>query len=351
MNKKKLHQEILHWYEKEKRDLPWRKSLDPYRIWISEIMLQQTRVEAVIPYYERFISNFPSVEDLANADLDKLLNLWAGLGYYSRARNLKIAATQILHNHAGEFPKNISDLRTLKGIGPYTAAAIASISYGAPVAAIDGNLERVFSRLLGSKENPKKEGKKNIEDFGNELARIGSAGSINQAIMDLSSKICLPKEPKCPKCPLSSFCEGFKNGIQKEIPIKKEKKPPEKLFAQGIILVNKERILLARRPKGEWLAGLWDIPWWIQKDNSAPDARKKFGTLIRDCAQIRTITKYKIHFHVCAVESNLNINDKMLYKIPAPADEYRWVALSDLHGWNLPRPSEKALALTLEGLQ
>lgn len=307
-------------------------------------MLQQTRVETVIPYYERFLSNFPTVAALAEADTDTLLNLWAGLGYYSRARNLKAAAQKVMSEFSGKMPKDYESLRTLNGIGPYTASAIASIAHDEPHAAIDGNLQRVFSRLLALREDPKTTGKLAVEKLGQELVNLGSPGDLNQAVMDLSSRICLPREPLCMSCPLFSECEARKQGIQREIPVKKEKKAAIELEASGLILIAQEELLLARRPVGEWLAGMWDLPWWI----GTAEIPKLLGEEFGQYSQKRTITKHKIAFTVRAFRFEKKPLKKILQKIPAPAAEYKWVKLSDLHGVNLPRPSERSLTKILE---
>ncbi|MGZ3696165.1 MAG: A/G-specific adenine glycosylase [Bdellovibrionota bacterium] len=344
MSPKSVHKNILAWYGKNKRALPWRKNKDPYRIWISEIMLQQTRVETVIPYYERFLSNFPTVADLAAAETDKLLNLWAGLGYYSRARNLKKAAEAVMANFSGKMPEDFESLRTLSGIGPYTAAAISSIAHDEARAAVDGNLERVFSRLLVLRDDPKVAGKPAVEKLGAELVAFGNAGDLNQAFMDLSSGVCLPKVPLCMSCPLFAECEARKQGIQSEIPVKKTKKAPIELEASGVILIAENELLLARRPVGEWLAGLWDLPWWIGK----PETNFTLGEEFGNHTQNRTITKHKIAFTVRAFRTGKKPAEKALQKIPAPAAEYKWVKLEDLHGVNLPRPSERSLNKVLE---
>lgn len=347
MDNEAVHGRLLAWYEREKRDLPWRRSLDPYRIWISEIMLQQTRVETVIPYYERFLSHYPGVKALAEADTDQLLNLWAGLGYYSRARNLQAAAQDMVARFGGELPSAFEDLRSLKGIGAYTAAAIASIAFGESLPAIDGNLERVIARLLGLRKNPKTDGKAEIQSFGESLVKYGRAGDLNQAFMDLSSKICLPKEPRCMLCPLRESCQAYALGIQREIPLKKEKKAPVELKAEGIILLVNNELLLARRREQDWLSGMWDIPWWIES-SSAPTLPNKCAQFA-SCAQTRTITKHKIHFQVKGLQCETKPNKQELASLPG--SEFRWVKLDDLHGINLPRPSERALERTLAQLK
>jgi len=347
VNTARIHSHILTWYDQNKRDLPWRKSADPFRIWISEIMLQQTRVETVQPYYQRFLTRFPDLLSLATAETDELLNLWAGLGYYSRARNLQAAAQQILANFGGRFPESLEDLRSLKGIGPYTAAAIASMAFGRAHAAIDGNLERVFSRLLGSRQDPKKEGRIRIEKLGQDLVELGRPGDINQAFMDLASMICLPKIPKCESCPLQANCKAYAMNLQALIPTKKAKLAPIELQAKGVIVLAKEELLLARRPKGEWLAGMWDIPWWIEGKTKA--SGPKASSCFFQYSQVRTITKHKIYFAVSGFQFDRKPHINALGALPGT--DFRWVPLSEMHAINLPRPTEKALEATLRRLE
>jgi A/G-specific adenine glycosylase len=339
----KVHRTLLHWYQQEKRDLPWRKSKDPYRIWISEIMLQQTRVETVIPYFERFLSNFPTVQDLAAAEEDRLLNLWAGLGYYSRARNLQSAAKQIVAEFGGKIPQEKAQLLSLKGIGDYTASAIASMAFGQKEIALDGNLERVLSRWIESYANPKKEGRAKLQKLGGALVEFGSAGEINQALMDLSRIFCSPKNPKCSSCPVEPYCLSAKAGVAEKIPVKAKKVAPILLQAEGWLLFHQEKILLARRPAKEWLAGMWDIPWQIQAEEPKALPKK-----LRPFAQhqlTRTITKHKITFSVHGLELE---SLKDFSASAFPGSEFRWVKVDDLHGIHLPRPTEKAVEALLE---
>ncbi len=342
-NLSKVHRILLDWYEQEKRDLPWRRSKDPYRIWISEIMLQQTRVETVIPYFERFLSNFPTVNDLAEAEEDRLLNLWAGLGYYSRARNLQAAAKTIVSEFGGKIPEEKTSLLTLKGIGDYTASAIASMAFGKKEIALDGNLERVLSRWLESYENPKKEGRAKLQELGAALVDLGSAGEVNQALMDLSRKFCSPKNPKCASCPVEKFCQSARLGVAGKIPVKAKKSAPILLSAEGWVLFHQEKILLARRPAKEWLSGMWDIPWQIQSEK--PKALPKKYRSFAEHQITRTITKHKISFSVRGLEiESLGDFSENLF----PGSEFRWVNVQDLHGIHLPRPTEKALEALLE---
>ncbi|MGZ3683366.1 MAG: A/G-specific adenine glycosylase [Bdellovibrionota bacterium] len=346
----KLHAPLLNWYSKQKRDLPWRKNRDPYRIRLSEIMLQQTRVEAVLPYYERFLSNFPTVADLAAAETDTVTNLWAGLGYYSRARNLHAAARQVVADHGGKFPRELDELLSLKGVGGYTAAAVASIAFGKPHCALDGNLERVFSRLIACRLDPKsKAGRARLLELGDSLVQAGQPGEVNQAVMDLSSAICLPKNPRCGECPLAFACEARKLGVQAQLPVKRPK--PEKILltANAWAVVAGEELLLARRSPGSWLSGMWDLPWRIEKER-ATRAPAPFGEELAECSVNRTITKHKITFDVKGLLCRTRPGARELSKLCAEADEFRWVPLSDLHGINLPRASEKALEKILPKL-
>ncbi|MCO5142006.1 MAG: A/G-specific adenine glycosylase [Oligoflexia bacterium] len=341
MNLKAIHKDLLKWYLSHKRELPWRISQDPYRVWISEIMLQQTRVEAVIPYYERFLSHFPTVKDLANAQEDQVTNLWVGLGYYSRARNLHSCAKEVMDRFQGKFPNTKDELLSLPGIGPYTASAIASICFEQKIGAIDGNLERVIARLLSLTVNPKKEGKEIIQDFANNLVSIGEPGSINQAFMDLSSAICKPKNPNCNDCPIQKYCLGFQKNIQQTIPIKEIKKEKVEIQAYGFILVRNQKILLAKRAKKEWLAGMWDIPW-----NISLESQKEISKIVKEkksCTVNRTITHHKIAFSVYALPSAQNLEEKIIKKVSSPVECYRWFRLQELEGIHLPKPTEKAL--------
>lgn len=349
MEIRQLHRKLLKWYDAEKRDLPWRASSDPYRIWISEIMLQQTRVEAVLPYFQRFTSNFPDVASLAAADPDSVLNLWAGLGYYSRARNLQAAAKQVMADFSGKFPDDFDKLLSLKGVGPYTAAAIASMAFGKAHCALDGNLERVFSRLLAEKEDPKSKGRAAVLALGDSLVGIEKPGDVNQAVMDLAASVCLPREPRCGECPLEAHCEARRLGIQKKLPLKKAKAEKVLLKAEAWAVVSGSELLLVRRPEGEWLAGMWDIPWRIvDKDYVRPNA--PFGKEFAACSTPRTITKHKIDFEVRGVRCEIRPHEAEIRRLCAKADNLRWVRLDELHGINLPRPSEKALGKILPKL-
>ncbi len=258
---KKLPGALLPWYDLNKRDLPWRKDKDPYHIWVSEIMLQQTRVEAVRGYYTRFLKALPTIETLANADDGLLHKLWEGLGYYSRVRNLKKAAVYIKEHHDGVFPREYAQVRSLPGIGEYTAGAICSIALGQPTPAVDGNVLRVVSRLTDDStpiDTPAY--KKAVR---NALAAIypAEAGEFTQSLMELGATVCGPnRKPECDQCPCKDFCLGFRNGTAENLPIKTPKQARRIEEKTVFILKCDDLLALEKRPNKGLLAGLWQFP-------------------------------------------------------------------------------------------
>ena len=251
---------VLAWYRENRRDLPWRSTSDPYRIWISEIMLQQTRVAAVIPYYERFLRQFPTVSHLAGAPEADVLTHWAGLGYYTRARNLQKAALQVMEQ--GRFPQTYEGIRALAGIGDYTAAAIASIAFGLPHAVLDGNVIRVLSRLDNDPSDiSSTRTRRRFQTRAQELLDIHSPGFANQAIMELGAMVCLPKTPQCHRCPVVRLCEAFLQGTQRTLPVKARKQEIVQVERTLLLITGRRGILMCRRsahsPK---LAGFWELP-------------------------------------------------------------------------------------------
>jgi len=256
-----LQTRLLNWYNKNKRILPWRDHPDAYAVWVSEIMLQQTRVETVIPYFEKWMELFPSVSALAEASERDVLNAWEGLGYYSRARNLHKAAKVVVEKYEGKLPNDLAELIKLPGVGRYTVGAIASIAFGMDEPALDGNLKRVYARLFDVEESvdsPK--GEKLLWDIAGKNLPKGKAGDFNQALMDLGATICLPKNPRCLICPLMELCEARANGTQELRPVKKPKKSvPRYVHAAGVIARN-GKVLLAKRPAKGLLGGMWEFP-------------------------------------------------------------------------------------------
>lgn len=254
---------LLAWYDRHKRDLPWRESLDPYRVWLSEIMLQQTTVQAVIPYYAKFLKHYPDVHALADAPAEHVMRDWAGLGYYSRARNLHACAKMVVHTLEGKFPHTPAGLKTLPGIGDYTAGAVAAIAYGQRATVVDGNVERVISRLFAI-ETPLPASKPDIRAQAQLIYHDDAntrPGDLPQAFMDLGSSVCVPQNPKCPLCPVEHVCEARKLGIQNALPRRvREKKKPERIGYVYWVEDGKGDVLLERRPDKGLLGGMAGLP-------------------------------------------------------------------------------------------
>lgn len=261
-----LRRRLLAWFRGTQRDLAWRRTRDPYRIWLSEIMLQQTRVVAVIPYYRRFLKRFPTVRHLARARVATVLAAWAGLGYYSRARNLHRAARQILTRHAGKFPRELRDARALPGIGPYSAAAILSIAYGVPLAALDGNVARVLARLGAQRGDVRAPATwRRLHAAAAILLARDSPGDWNQAMMELGATVCTPLSPRCAQCPVSRWCSARKLGLAEQLPEARRKSATVRITIAAAVLIDPSgRTLLVRLPatagEGALFSRLWQFP-------------------------------------------------------------------------------------------
>ena len=253
---------LITWYLENKRDLPWRKTTDPYKIWVSEIMLQQTKVDTVIPYYEKFMDHYPTIDDLAEANEQEVLKDWEGLGYYSRARNLLEAAREVVSKYDGKVPKDPKALGELKGIGPYTKGAISSIAFNQPEPAVDGNVMRVLSRILLIKENiSEQKVRKRFENIVRELICETNPSSFNQGLMELGALICTPRSPACLLCPVQEECRAFHEGIQEKLPVKQKNKK-QKTVAYNVLLLHdeNENIGIEQRPSEGLLANMWQFP-------------------------------------------------------------------------------------------
>ena len=253
---------LLGWFEKNARTLPWRSVATPYRVWASEIMLQQTRVEAVKPYFARFMEALPTVQDLAECEEERLLKLWEGLGYYNRVRNMQIAAQTVMEQYNGELPADYEKLRELKGIGNYTAGAIASIAYGIPVPAVDGNVLRILMRVSADDSDIMKQSvKTKVEQALLKVIPADRAGSFNQALMELGAIVCVPNgEPLCGQCPWRDFCETRIRGLWQELPVKSKAKARKIEERTVLVIRDGERVVLKKRPKRGLLAGLYEFP-------------------------------------------------------------------------------------------
>jgi A/G-specific adenine glycosylase len=322
-----IRRRLLQWYQKHKRDLPWRRTQDPYRIWISEIMLQQTRVAAVIPYYDRFLAVFPDVTTLASAKEQDLLAAWAGLGYYSRARNLQKAARRIMELE--EFPRDYAALRDLPGVGDYTASAVASIAFGRPHAALDGNVLRVLSRIVLERGNVKSViVRERLRAVAETLLDQDRPGEFNQALMELGATACVPKRPMCGVCPVRLHCQARQQGMENQLPLTAAR-PNASQRAKHLLVIEKAgKILLWQRPpNSRRLAGFWELPECEQ----IPGAKVQGAT-----AGFRhTIvnTTYLVQVYRATVQSR--------------PDGFRWLAKNRLEDMPISTTAKKALALLL----
>ncbi|MCE9605823.1 MAG: A/G-specific adenine glycosylase [Planctomycetia bacterium] len=259
--KKAFTRKLRAWFDEAKRDLPWRRSRDPYRIWISEIMLQQTQVAAVIDYFNRFLAAFPTVAELAAAPEREVLRLWEGLGYYRRARQLHLAAQQIVGEHGGAFPRDPVAVRALPGIGRYTAGAVCSIAYDLPEPILEANTVRLLSRLSAYRDDPlAKAGQDHLWAWAGAIVPREEPGLFNQALMELGALVCTPREPRCVECPVAGLCAARKLGLEREIPQPKAKKEIEAVREAAVLVRQRNKVLLVERAAGERWGGLWDFP-------------------------------------------------------------------------------------------
>lgn len=278
LDSKVFANQLINWYEENKRDLPWRKTKNPYRIWLSEIILQQTRVAQGLPYYERFIEQFPTIHDLSNASETEVLRLWQGLGYYSRARNLHACAKMVVNDFAGEFPSDFNELLKLKGIGRYTAAAISSSAFNKPNAVVDGNVYRVLSRVLGIEDDiSSTQGAKVFEARANELLDKERPNQYNQAIMEFGAIQCSPKSPACGICPFKDYCFAFNNNKIDSLPVKTKKTKVRKRYFTYLAFHSEQAFLMKQREKGDVWQGLFDF--YLLEDSKPIDVEGVISTL------------------------------------------------------------------------
>lgn len=286
-----IRRKLLAWFDREKRDLPWRNTSDPYAIWLSESMLQQTQVATVIPYYHRFLSKFPTVKALADADLDEVLRLWAGLGYYARARNLHRAARMVANQFGGKFPATAAALRELPGVGDYTAGAVASIAFGECTPVVDGNVSRVFARVFDLRSDVRTgAGKSLVWQIAAKLVPENRSGDFNQALMELGATVCLPKAAaRCLSCPLRGECEAAARGTVASLPIRTQKTAVKREVHVVAAIESRGKWLFVRRPASGLWGGLWEMPTIASSAPAAQKAGAESGTaaLAADVAESR----------------------------------------------------------------
>lgn len=335
---------LIHWFEKEKRVMPWRRNQDPYRVWVSEIMLQQTRVDTVIPFYERFMTLFPTVEILAKAKEQDVLKAWEGLGYYSRARNLQSAAIQIMEIYNGVIPTNSKLLGELKGIGPYTKGAIMSIAFDEPEPAVDGNVMRVLSRVLKVSDDialPKT--RKIFEQLVNEIISHDNPSSFNQGLMELGALVCTPRKPMCLLCPVQEQCKAFDEGLVEELPIKsKAKKKKIENHAVFIIQNNNDDYLIEYRHKKGLLHALWQFPMIESKQTDFMNLEEEFESAypLDVVVQKEIGTLKHVFTHIVW---NLTIYKVMSFESEPKGSSLKFVNESELSSYPFPVPHQKII--------
>lgn len=357
---------LLNWYDQEKRDLPWRRTKKPYHIWVSEIMLQQTQVITVIPYYERFLNWFPTIDKLANADEERLLKAWEGLGYYSRVRNMQKAAQQVMTEFGGVFPPSYEDISKLKGIGPYTAGAIASIAFDLPEPAVDGNVMRVMARLfevnydIGDPKN-----RKIFQALMERLIDPDRPGDFNQALMDLGTDIESAKNPRPDESPIRFFCAAYLHGTYDKYPIKEPKKKPRPIEVQAFIIVNAdEELLLEKNTKGRLLGGFWSFPLMETSfvsqqldlfEENHPDLvrvsktklfEETYGLVPRWTTDTFPLVKHTFSHQKWTIA----LTEGLISQQELPkGKEMAWVKLSDMENYPMATPQKKMLEAYLKG--
>lgn len=345
-----IRQALLQWYSRNRRLLPWRRTRDPYRIWVSEVMLQQTQVDTVIPYYLRFIERFPTLESLAESDVQAVLAVWEGLGYYARARNLHRAARSLVEERGGRVPTNFREFRKLPGVGEYIAAAVMSIAFGHPHAAVDGNVKRVLARLFRIERPADGSGGTGVfREKASELLDPSDPGTFNQAVMELGAVICAPRNPRCPVCPIAGFCAAHRSGMVEAYPRRTRPQPiPTHRVAVGVVHRGK-RVLIVRRPSEGLLGGLWEFPGGkAQPGESAErtclrEIREETGIEAEILHHLARVRHAYSHFRIMMDVFECQwISGRVRLNGPAA---HRWVEIEDLEGFPFPQANRRFMPL------
>ncbi|AKL96846.1 A/G-specific adenine glycosylase YfhQ [Clostridium aceticum] len=341
-----IQEKLISWYEKNHRQLPWRETLNPYYIWISEIMLQQTRVDTVIDYYKRFIVTFPTMKDLAEADEETVLKAWEGLGYYSRAKRIHQTAKIIVETYQGEMPRNYEEILKLPGIGPYTAGAIASIAFHQSVPAVDGNVMRVFSRIFYIKEDiTLSTAQKKMQQIGEAVVSHKNPSSFNQGLMELGALICTPTSPKCLACPLYELCKARVLGIQETLPVKRKKLKPKEVIMEMALVYKDEKILITKRPKDKLLGDLWGLPS-VEKEKSFQDGKSILLELEETYGIKAGDIKYLLEKNHIFTHIKWKMQLYMMILIEEKTIDYpeiRWISIDELKQLPLPTAFKKII--------
>jgi A/G-specific adenine glycosylase len=340
---RRLSARLLDWYERNKRDLPWRQTADPYRIWVSEVMLQQTQVATVIPYYERFLARFPTLQALAQADPDETLQVWQGLGYYSRARNLLAGARHIVREHGGAFPRDEAALRKCPGIGEYTAGALLSIAFHIPAAAVDGNVERVLCRLIGADGDVKREPLRGeLRAMALALVPAGRASETAQALMELGATVCTPKGPHCGECPWERECVAREQGRQEAYPRPRVRKQAVDVALLCAVVVRQGRLLIEREPGRRFWKQLWTLPYMEAGDEQAAALSEmfaeRFGAPATVGGQIAEVKCGVTHHRITLRAYSCEVHGEPI------GDHIAWVEPSAIGEYALPTAHRKLIA-------
>jgi len=348
-----IQRKLLAWYDKTKRDLPWRNTKDPYSIWVSEVMLQQTQVKTVIPYYERWIKTLPTIDKLANAPEKKILKLWEGLGYYSRAKNLKKSAKIICKEMNGKLPNTVKNLRNLPGIGRYTAGAISSIAFGLKAPILDGNVKRVLSRLFCINKNGTTSAFENcLWEKAEGLLPVRRPGDFNQALMELGATVCIPGSPICQQCPLRTICEAFlKNKVNEFPPSKKIKSSKKIEVSTGIIIKNK-KVYIQQRLKNGLMGGLWEFPGGKREQGESSEEclkreiKEELRVNVVSLNKVMTIKHTYTQFRVTLTVFNCKLQKKQIR--PDGCEQWKWVSLLNLKKYPFPAANVKIVKYLTE---
>lgn len=345
-----IHRRLATWFQSEARAMPWRGSTDPYAIWLSEVILQQTRIDQGTPYFERFIASFPTVETLAAASEDAVLKQWEGLGYYTRARNLHKCAKIVVNEYKGHFPNTAEALEKLPGIGPYTAAAVASIAFDEPKAVLDGNVMRVLARLYDIAEPIDMTAtRKKLWDLAQKLVPTENPGDHNQAMMELGARICMPKAPRCEVCPLSDSCLARQRGVVAERPCRREKKAIPRHEVVIAAIQNNGRYLLGKRPTSGLLGGLWEFPGGKVKPGESHEQAlvreidEELGITVAVQGLIASVNHAYSHFRVTLTVYRCRLVTGT--PLPRSHTELKWVRKADFSKYAFPKANHKFLDL------
>ncbi|KZB90308.1 A/G-specific adenine glycosylase [Bacillus sp. VT 712] len=339
--------DLISWFETEQRILPWRQDQDPYKVWVSEIMLQQTRVDTVIPYFNNFIEKFPTIVDLAYAPEDDVLKAWEGLGYYSRARNLQAAVREVHEQYGGKVPHTPDEISKLKGVGPYTTGAILSIAYGVPQPAVDGNVMRVLSRILSIWDDiAKPKTRKVFEEVVHEIISKDSPSFFNQGLMELGAIVCTPTSPSCLLCPVREHCRAFEQGVQQELPVKSKKKPPRAVqIAAAVVTDEQGNFLIHKRPNKGLLANLWEFPN-VEVDLTIGTEQTQLTSFVEADYDTEVVLDhpFTVIQHVFShIVWNINVYKGVLTGNIANRDDLKLVSVKEIEEYAFPVSHQKIL--------